>query len=304
MEPTEFIWKDGELIPWDEATVHVLSHGLHYGTGAFEGIRAYETKRGPAVFRLTEHMERLARSCKALGIPVDWTADELVKAAKELLAVNELRAGYIRPVVFYGSGSMGLNPAGAAVHTFIATWEWGAYLGEEGVKNGISVKVSSWRRITHESLMPNAKITGGYVNSILAKQEALRGGYDEALMLNTDGFVAEGSGENLFVVRDGVATTPPIAAGVLEGLTRDTMITLLREDGVEVAETQVTRTDLYYADEMFLTGTAAEVTPIRLVDDQPVGAGEPGPITRRGQERFMLVVTGEDDRHAEWLEYV
>jgi branched-chain amino acid aminotransferase len=304
MEPTKFIWKDGELIPWDEANVHVLSHGLHYGTGAFEGIRAYETKRGPAVFRLTEHMERLARSCKALGIPVDWTADELVKAAKELLAVNELHAGYIRPVVFYGSGSMGLNPAGAAVHTFIATWEWGAYLGEEGVKNGISVKVSSWRRITHESLMPNAKITGGYVNSILAKQEALRGGYDEALMLNTDGFVAEGSGENLFVVRDGVATTPPIAAGVLEGLTRDTMITLLREDGVEVVETQVTRTDLYYADEMFLTGTAAEVTPIRLVDDQPVGAGEPGPITRMAQERFMLVVTGEDDRHAEWLEYV
>ncbi len=304
MEPTKFIWKDGELIPWDDANVHVLSHGLHYGTGAFEGIRAYETKRGPAVFRLTEHMERLARSCKALGIPVDWTADELVKAAKELLAVNELHAGYIRPVVFYGSGSMGLNPAGAAVHTFIATWEWGAYLGEEGVKNGISVKVSSWRRISHESLMPNAKITGGYVNSILAKQEALRGGYDEALMLNTDGFVAEGSGENLFVVRDGVATTPPIAAGVLEGLTRDTMITLLREDGVEVVETQVTRTDLYYADEMFLTGTAAEVTPIRLVDDQPVGAGEPGPITRRAQERFMLVVTGEDDRHAEWLEYV
>lgn len=304
MEPTKFIWKDGELIPWDEANVHVLSHGLHYGTGAFEGIRSYETKRGPAVFRLTEHMERLARSCKALGIPVDWTADELVKAAKELLAVNELRAGYIRPVVFYGSGSMGLNPAGAAVHTFIATWEWGAYLGDEGVKNGISVKVSSWRRINHESMMPNAKITGGYVNSVLAKQEALRGGYDEALMLNTDGFVSEGSGENLFVIRDGVATTPPIAAGVLEGLTRDTMITLLREEGVEVAETQVTRTDLYYADEMFLTGTAAEITPIRLVDDQPVGAGEPGPITRLAQERFIKVVTGEDDRHADWLEYV
>ncbi|MCH7844628.1 MAG: branched-chain amino acid transaminase [Acidobacteria bacterium] len=304
MEPTKFIWKDGELIPWDEANVHVLSHGLHYGTGAFEGIRSYETKRGPAVFRLTEHMERLARSCKALGIPVDWTADELVKAAKELLAVNELRAGYIRPVVFYGSGSMGLNPAGAAVHTFIATWEWGAYLGDEGVKNGISVKVSSWRRINHESMMPNAKITGGYVNSVLAKQEALRGGYDEALMLNTDGFVSEGSGENLFVIRDGVATTPPIAAGVLEGLTRDTMITLLREEGVEVAETQVTRTDLYYADEMFLTGTAAEITPIRLVDDQPVGAGEPGPITRLAQERFIEVVTGEDDRHADWLEYV
>ncbi|GMQ85923.1 MAG: branched-chain amino acid transaminase [Acidimicrobiia bacterium] len=304
MKPTKFIWKDGELIPWDEANVHVLSHGLHYGTGAFEGIRCYETKRGPAVFRLTEHMERLARSCKALGIPVDWTADELVKAAKELFAVNELRSGYIRPIVFYGSGSMGLNPAGAAVHTFIATWEWGAYLGEEGVQNGISVKVSSWRRISHESLPPNAKITGGYVNSILAKQEALRGGYDEALMLNTDGFVAEGSGENLFVVRDGAVRTPPISAGVLEGLTRDTMITLLRDDGVEVTETRVTRTDLSYADEMFLTGTAAEVTPIRLVDDQPVGEGGPGPITRRAQQRFMEVATGEDDRYTDWLEYV
>ena len=304
MEPTKYIWKDGELIDWDDANVHVLSHGLHYGTGAFEGIRAYATERGPAVFRLTEHMQRLTRSCKVLGLPLDWTPEDLAKATKELIAANELPSAYIRPVAFYGTGSIGLNPAGAAVHVFIATWEWGAYLGEDALANGISVSVSSWRRITHEALMPNAKITGGYVNSILAKQEALRGGYDEAVMLNADGFVAEGSGENLFIVRDGVVTTPPISAGVLEGVTRDTVMTLLEEDGHEIVEQQVTRTDLYYADELFLTGTAAEVTPVREIDDQPVGEGRPGPVTRRAQERFMAVVTGRDESHGEWLEYV
>lgn len=304
MKPTKYIWNDGELVGWDEATVHVLAHGLHYGTGAFEGIRAYATDRGPAVFRLTEHMARLARSCKALGIPLRWSADDLAKAAKELIAANELQSGYVRPIVFYGLGSIGLNPAGAAVHTMIATFELGAYLGADGIENGISAKVSSWRRITHESLMPNAKITGGYVNSVLAKQEALRGGFDEAIMLNTDGFVAEGSGENLFLVRDGVVTTPPVAAGVLEGVTRDTVITLLAEEGYEVREVQVTRTDLYYADEIFLTGTAAEVTPVREIDHTPVGDGRPGPLTRRAQERFMAVATGEDDQHGDWLEYV
>ena len=227
MQPTTYIWMDGELVAWDDATVHVLAHGLHYGTGAFEGIRAYETDSGTAVFRLTEHTERLARSCKALGIPVDWTVDDLVKASKELLSLNGLTSGYIRPLVFYGTGSMGLNPAGASVHTIIATWEWGAYLGEEGLANGIRVKVSSWRRIGQDALMPNAKLTGGYVNSVLAKQEALRGGYDEALMLNSEGFVAEGSGENLFVVRDGAIRTPPVTAGVLDGLTRESVMTLL-----------------------------------------------------------------------------
>jgi branched-chain amino acid aminotransferase len=304
MEPTQYIWADGEMIGWDEATVHVLSHGLHYGTGAFEGIRAYETDRGTAVFRLGEHMERLTRSCKVLGIPLEWSAAELVKATTELISANGLRSCYIRPIVFYGTGSLGLNPAGAAVHAYIATWEWGAYLGEEGVRNGISTTVSSWRRITHEALMPNAKITGGYVNSILAKQEALRAGYDEALMLNTEGSVAEGSGENLFLVRDGAVTTPPVAAGVLDGITRHSVITLLEEDGYAVQQAQVTRTDLYYADEIFLTGTAAEVTPVREVDDQPVGEGKPGPVTRRAQELFMNVTTGRDERHLDWLEYV
>ena len=301
MQPTELIWMDGTLVPWDQATVHVLVHGLHYGTGAFEGIRAYETEQGTAVFRLTEHMERLVRGCKALGIPLEWSADDLVKAGKETLSVNNLRSGYIRPVVFYGTGSMGLNPAGASVHTAIAAWEWGAYLGEEGIENGIRVAVSSWRRI---ELMPNAKGTGGYVNSVLAKQEALRAGYDEALMLNSEGHIAEGSGENLFLVRNGVVFSPPVSSGVLDGLTRHSVMTLLRDDGVEVRESTLTRSDLYYADELFFTGTAAEVTPIREVDDRPVGAGRPGPITRRAQELYMGTVTGKLATHPEWLEFI
>jgi len=304
MQPTKYIWMDGALVDWDDATVHVLSHGLHYGTGAFEGIRAYETERGPAVFRLTEHMDRLARSCKALGMPVEWTVDEIVAATKEVFAANELTSGYIRPLVFYGTGSMGLNPAGASVHTMIATWEWGAYLGEDGVANGIRVKVSSWRRISQDSMMPNAKLTGGYINSVQAKQEALRGGYDEAIMLNRDGFVAEGSGENVFIVRDGIVTTPPLSAGVLEGLTREAVTTLLRDDGYEIVERDLSRTDLYYADEMFFTGTAAEVTPIREVDDRAVGTGRPGPVTKRAQELFIDAVTGENERHGDWLDYV
>jgi branched-chain amino acid aminotransferase len=304
MEPTEYIWMDGELIRWGDATVHVLAHGLHYGTGAFEGIRAYETERGPAVFRLTEHMDRLTRSCKVLGLPLAWSATDLVKATTELIAANELRSCYIRPLVFYGTGSVGLNPAGATLHSVIIAFELGTYLGEEGVDKGISTRISSWRRITHESLMPNAKITGGYVNSVLAKQEALDGGYDEAIMLNAEGFVAEGSGENVFLVRRGVVTTPPVSSGVLEGVTRDSVITLLGEDGYEIREDRVTRTDLHYADEVFMTGTAAEVTPVRLIDDKPVGSGEPGPVTRRAQELFMNVVTGRDDRHDEWLEHV
>jgi branched-chain amino acid aminotransferase len=304
MQPTKYIWMDGEFVDWDDATIHVLAHGLHYGTGAFEGIRAYETDRGSAVFRLTEHIERLARSCKALGIPIEWSVDEIVKASKELFSANGLVSGYIRPLVFYGTGSMGLNPAGASVHTMIATWEWGAYLGEEGVTNGIRAKVSSWRRIGHDSLMPNAKLTGGYVNSVQAKQEALRGGYDEAIMLNTDGFVAEGSGENLFLVRDGIVRTPSLASGVLEGLTREAVITMLRDDGYDVIEESMTRTDLYYADEIFMTGTAAEVTPIREVDDRAVGDGRPGPVTKRAQKMFIDTVTGANERYSNWLDYV
>jgi branched-chain amino acid aminotransferase len=303
MEATEHIWMDGELVAWDEAQVHVLTHGLHYGTGAFEGIRAYETTKGAAIFRLTDHMERLVRSAKAIGIPIEYSVDELVKVSKEVLTVNGLTSGYLRPIVFFGTGSMGLNPAGANVHVVIAAWEWGAYLGEEGLEKGIRVAVSSWRRIGHDSFMPNAKVTGGYVNSVLAKTAAVRAGYDEAILLNAEGLVAEGSGENLFVVRDGVVFVPPTSAGALDGITQDSVRTLLTDGGYDVREAAITRTDLYYADELFFTGTAAEVTPIREVDDKPVGTGKPGPVTRFAQKAFMDAVTGRNERHSDWLEY-
>ena len=304
MNATDYIWMDGELIRWEDATIHVLAHGLHYGTGAFEGIRAYETPEGTAVFRLTDHMDRLRRSAKALGIPLGYEVPELVEAAKQTIRENGLRSCYIRPITFFGTGSMGLNPAGATVHVVIASWEWGAYLGDEGIQNGIRVAVSSWRRIGHDSFMPDAKGTGGYMNSVLANTAARRGGYDEALLLNSDGLIAEGSGENLFMVRNGIVHTPPTSAGALDGITRNSVYQLLSEDGYEIKETQITRTDLYYADEVFFTGTAAEVTPVREIDDRDVGDGKPGPITRRAQELYMGTVKGESGLHTEWLEYV
>lgn len=304
MNSTEYIWMDGEYVPWEDATVHVLVHGLHYGTGAFEGIRAYATPTGAAVFRLTDHMDRLRRSSKALGIPFEYEVDELVEVTKELLRKNGLTSGYIRPITFYGTGSMGLNPAGASVHLIIASWEWGAYLGEEGIQNGIRVAVSSWRRIGQNAFMPDAKGTGGYMNSVLAKTAAIKAGYDEALMLNTDGLIAEGSGENLFMVRNGIIHTPPTSAGALDGITRNTVYQLLEEDGYTIKEGQISRTDLYYADEVFFTGTAAEVTPVREIDDREVGDGKPGPVTRRAQELYMGTVKGEIETHPEWLEYI
>ncbi len=249
-------------------------------------------------------MDRLVASAKAYGIPLEWTSSDLTKAALELLRMNDLSAGYIRPLVFYGTGSMGLNPAGASVHTVMACWEWGAYLGEEGITNGIRVATSSWRRIDHSSLIPNAKGTGGYLNSVLAKQEAIAAGYDEALLLNAGGFIAEGSGENLFLVKDGVVRTPLWLAGALNGITRNAVITLLRDDGVEVTESDLTRSDCYYADEAFFTGTAAEVTPIREIDNRPVGSGKPGPVTRRAQELFGRAVRGDLPGYEHWLEYV
>ncbi len=303
MEATEYIWMDGELVKWDDAQVHVLSHGIHYGTGAFEGIRAYTTDNGPAIFRLTDHIDRLRRSTKALGIPFEYSVEEIVEVCKEVMRVNGLESGYIRPITFYGTGSIGLNPAGANVHMAIAAWEWGAYLGEEGMKNGIRVAVSSWRRIGHNSFMPDAKGTGGYINSVMAKTAALNGGYDEAILLNEDGLIAEGSGENIFVVRRGVVYTPPTSSGALDGITRESVRQLLEEDGHTIKESSITRTDLYYADEVFFTGTAAEVTPVREVDDRPVGDGKPGPITKRAQELYMGTAHGRLDLHPEWLEY-
>ena len=302
MENSQFIWMDGQMVPWDEAQVHVLSHGLHYGTGVFEGIRAYETDTGPTVFRLTEHMERLHRSATAYGIPLDWSVEELVGAARRVVSVNSLPSAYIRPLVTLGTGSLSLDPQPCTTVTVIAAWTWGAYLGEEGVRNGITVGVSSWRRFAESTLIANAKGTGGYLNSVQAKLEALRAGFDEAIMLNTDGLVAEGSGENLFLVRNGEVLTPPVTAGILEGITRDSIMQLLRDDGLDVREAPLSRSDLYYADELFFTGTAAEVTPIRAVDHRPVGSGKPGPVTRLAQELFNRAVTGKLDAYKNWLE--
>jgi branched-chain amino acid aminotransferase len=294
---------DGEQVLWDDATVHVLTHALHYGTGVFEGIRAYRTGEGTQVFRLTDHMARLHRSAMAYHMDIGWPVEELNEATKELLRANELEAGYIRPIVFLELGAVGLNPANAKVRSAIVTWEWGAYLGEDGVQNGIRTKVSSWRRFPMD-VFPNAKATGTYINSILAKVEAVRSGYDEAIMLNTDGLISEGSGENIFLMRDGIVYTPPVSAGCLDGITRASVMTLLREDGYTVVERTFHRSDLYYGDEMFLTGTAAEVTPVREVDDRPVGDGKPGPITRRAQALFADTVAGKLGTHPEWLEYV
>jgi branched-chain amino acid aminotransferase len=294
---------DGEQVLWDDATVHVLTHALHYGTGVFEGIRAYRTGEGTQVFRLTDHMARLHRSAMAYHMDIGWPVEELNEATKELLRANELEAGYIRPIVFLELGAVGLNPANAKVRSAIVTWEWGAYLGEDGVQNGIRTKVSRWRRFPMD-VFPNAKATGTYINSILAKVEAVRSGYDEAIMLNTDGLISEGSGENIFLMRDGIVYTPPVSAGCLDGITRASVMTLLREDGYTVVERTFHRSDLYYGDEMFLTGTAAEVTPVREVDDRPVGDGKPGPITRRAQALFADTVAGKLGTHPEWLEYV
>lgn len=304
MQPSKFIWMDGDLVPWEEATIHVLSHTLHYGSGVFEGIRAYHTPEGTAVFRLTRHIERLHRSAKAVGLPLEIPVVELVDACKQVVKVNELDSAYVRPISFYELGSIGLNPAGATVRTAIAAFGWGAYLGEEGLANGIRVRVSSWRRFSAASFIPTAKATGTYLNSTLAKVEAVQAGYDEAIMLNEDGQLAEGSGENIFVIRDGVVHTPPIGAGILDGITRHSIMTLLADEGVEVKETSMSRGDLYHADETFFTGTAAEVTPIREIDDRLVGDGKPGPITRRAQELFADAVHGKLSAYRDWLEYV
>ncbi len=301
MEASKVIWFDGEFVPWEDAKVHVLSHALHYGTGVFEGIRAYATDDGPAIFRLKEHMDRLVRGCKAYGLPLQLTAEDLSAAAVEVMRRNGLPEAYIRPLVFLGLGSIGLNPAGAQVHTMIASWTWGTYLGDDGVKNGIRGRFSSWRRIDQSSLIPSAKGSGAYLNSILAKTEAVAAGYEEAIMLNRDGYISEGSGENVFVVNDGVVHTPPISDGCLEGITRDSVIHLLRDANVTVREHSLTRASLYYADEVFLCGTAAEVTPLREVDDRPIGTGKPGPITKLVQEAFADLVRGRNQRYEHWL---
>jgi len=296
------IWMNGELVPWGEAKVHVLSHALHYGSGVFEGIRCYDTVRGSAVFRLREHLRRLERSAKLYHMPVPYSLEELVLATHQVIRANGLEACYIRPLVFRGYGEMGIFPMNAPVDAIIAVWPWGAYLGEEGVTHGIRAKVSSIQALDHTSLARAAKASGHYLNSILAKVEVTSCGYDEAIMLNEHGHVAEGSGENIFAVRDGVLMTPLTSDGILEGITRDSVMRIAGSMGVEVRERTLTRSDIVLADELFFTGTAAEIVPIREVDDHFIG--EPGPLTRRIQEKFHATVEGRDEEFAHFMEPV
>ncbi|MDE3204594.1 MAG: branched-chain amino acid transaminase [Acidobacteriota bacterium] len=302
--PTEKIWMDGELVDWESARIHVLTHTLHYGCGVFEGIRAYPTEAGPAVFRLTDHITRLFNSAKIFMIDVPFGADEIVEATKTTVRVNGLDQCYIRPIVYLGYGEMGLNPLPCPVNVAIAVWPWGAYLGDEGVANGVRMKISSWQRHDPNAMPPAAKGTGMYINSSMAKIEALKAGYDEAILLSPQGYVSECTGENLFVVRRGRIVTPPLAAGALEGITQDSVITIARDLGYEVEFGNILRSDLYTCEEAFLTGTAAEVVPIASVDDRVVGDGRPGPITRRVQELYHAAVRGQVDRYKDWVEHV
>lgn len=297
----EKIWMNGELVPWGEAKVHVLTHALHYGSGVFEGIRCYSTPKGPAVFRLRDHLKRLMRSSKLYYMDVPFSVDGLYDATFDTITANDLDACYVRPLVYRGYGEMGVYPLNAPVDVSIAVWPWGAYLGDDGVKHGIRVKVSSFQSLDHTALARAAKGTGQYLNSILAKVEATKAGYDEAIMLTGQGHVAEGSGENVFVVRNGVLMTPPPSDGVLEGITRDSVMRIARSEGIEVQERTLARSDLVIADEVFFTGTAAEIVPIREIDDHPIG--EPGPVTKRVQERFRAIVEGRDEEFGDFMEY-
>lgn len=298
------IWMDGELVDFEDAKIHVLTHALHYGSGVFEGIRCYDTRQGPAVFRLSDHLRRLFRSAHIYMMEIPFSQEELSQAVKDTIRANDLRACYIRPLVFRGYGEMGLNPLVAPVNAIIAVWEWGAYLGEEALESGVRVKVSSWKRMDHNILPPAAKATGNYINSGLAKIEAVRAGYDEAVMLNIHGYVTDGSGENVFLVHGGELWTPPLSAGPLEGITRASIMRIAEDLGYPVREREVTRTDLYEADEVFFTGTAAELTPVREVDDRVVGSGQRGPITKEIQETFFAAARGEMEQYRSWNEPV
>jgi len=302
IEKTDKIWMDGQLVNWDDANIHILTHTLHYGSGVFEGIRAYPTSRGAAVFRLTDHMRRLHDSAKLLHMDLPYSVEELVEATKLTVRANRLDSCYIRPIAYLGYGEMGLNPLPCSVNVSIAAWPWGTYLGAEGLEHGVRMKISTWRRMDPNINPVAAKGTGIYINSSLAKVEAIHGGYDEAILLNAGGTVAEATGENVFVVKNGILLTPPLSSGALEGITRDSAMTIARDLGYEVREQTLLRTDLYLADEAFLCGTAAEVVPIREVDDREIG--EPGEITRKIQETYFAAVHGQVEKYADWLELV
>jgi branched-chain amino acid aminotransferase len=301
VQETSKIWMNGELVDWADATVHVGVHGLHYGSGVFEGIRAYDTERGTAIFRLTEHMERLERSARLLYMELPYSVEELKAAAWEVVGANGLPECYLRPIAFYGYGELGVGSQGNPVDVAIMSWPWGTYLGEEGMRDGIRVKVSSWQRVGPNVIPHVAKATGVYINSMLAVGEAVRAGYQEAILLTAEGYIADGSGESIFIVRDGVLYTPDLAASILVGITRDTVIQIAQDLGYRVVEKPLIRTDLYLADEVFMVGTAAEVTPIREIDDHVVGP--PGPVTVELQQSYLETVHGRSERWAQWPEY-
>jgi branched-chain amino acid aminotransferase len=301
MQELEKIWMNGALIEWADAKVHVGTHGLHYGSGVFEGIRAYETSKGSAVFRLTDHLQRLQDSAQLLNMTLPYTVEELRTASVELIGANGLDECYLRPIAFFGYGELGVAAAANPVDVVIMSWPWGTYLGAEGLTKGIRAKISSWTRVGPNVIPHVAKATGIYLNSMLAVMEANRAGYDEAILLTDDGFIADGSGENVFLVKDGTIYTPDLSASILPGITRDTVIQIAQDLGYTVVEKQLIRTDLYLADEVFMTGTAAEVTPLREVDDQLIGA--PGPVTLAIQKAYLDTVRGHSERWSHWLEY-
>ncbi|MDA8386684.1 MAG: branched-chain amino acid transaminase [Actinomycetota bacterium] len=304
IEKSSVIWMDGELVPWDQANVHVLTHGLHYGSGVFEGIRAYKTPGGTAVFRLKDHVDRLYDSAHIFLIDIPFPKETIAEAIRSVVRENNLDECYIRPIVFLGYGEMGLNPLPCKASVSVAAWKWGTYLGEEGLAKGIRMKISSWVRHNPNSLPPAAKGTGMYMNSSLAKVEAVKAGYDEAILLSPQGYVSECTGENLFVVRKGRILTPPTSAGALEGITQSSVMALAEDRGYKVETENILRSDLYTADEIFLCGTAAEVTPATSVDDRVVGDGKPGSITKAIQQAYFSAVHGEDTRHLDWLDHV
>ncbi len=298
-----FIWMDGQLVPWRDAKIHVLTHTLHYGMGVFEGVRAYKTEKGTAIFRLQEHTKRLFNSAKIFQMKIPFTPEEIAKAQCEVVRQNKLTSCYLRPIAWIGSEKLGISAKTNTIHTAIAAWEWGAYLGEDGLNKGIRVKTSSFTRHHVNVSLVRAKASGYYINSILANQEVSAHGYDEALLLDTDGYVSEGSGENVFIVKNGVIYTPDLAS-CLDGITRDAIFTIAKDLGIEVKEKRITRDEMYCADEAFFTGTAAEVTPIRELDDRPIGNGGRGPITEKVQKVFFDAVAGKDAKYEHWLTLV
>ena len=304
MIETELIWHNGEFVAWEDARVHVLTHGLHYGTAVFEGIRCYETKRGPAIFRHIDHLDRLERSAKLYYMDLPYSVEQLRAATHELIARNGLASCYIRPIAYRGYGQMGLNPLEAPIDVSIALWPWGAYLGEDGIRNGVRAKVSSWERISSRSLIPQAKASGQYLNSVLAKIESVKAGYDEAILLDEHGHVCEGTGENIYIIRDGVVLTPPQTASILDGINRRSVLQIARDLGYGVIERDIARAELYLADEVFLSGTAAELVPVREVDDHAIADGRPGEITRTLQAAFQDALYGRSERYLEWLDFV